>query len=56
MLLCSDGLGQSIDVRRIGQDASMPELADRLLADAIERDWTDNVSLVLIDTGPSCRR
>lgn len=48
VLLCSDGLSRSL-----GEDDAMGELppavlADRMMAAAIERDGSDNVSLVLI--------
>lgn len=51
LLLCSDGLSRSLDVRNTCHDLPLTALADHLVAAAIERDGTDNVSLVLIEIG-----
>ncbi len=48
LLLCSDGVSRSLDPRDLAADAPIGPLADRLLAAALERDGSDNASLVLI--------
>lgn len=50
-LLCSDGLSRSLadaDLIEAGLDA----LADALVAQALQRDGTDNISLILIEGRP----
>ena len=49
VMLCSDGVSRSLDVRDLGRGGDLDALADRLLAAALERDGTDNASLVLIE-------
>lgn len=48
VLLCSDGLSRSLKAQDIIGDLALPELADRMMTQALERDGRDNVSLVLI--------
>ncbi|MFW2850405.1 PP2C family protein-serine/threonine phosphatase [Sphingomonas sp. TX0543] len=48
LLLCSDGLSRSLATGDADRDA-LDQLADRLLANALGRDGSDNVSLILID-------
>lgn len=48
LLLCSDGLSRSFRTSDAARD-SLDRLADRLLANALTRDGSDNVSLALID-------
>ncbi|MDQ2878727.1 MAG: protein phosphatase 2C domain-containing protein [Pseudomonadota bacterium] len=50
LLLCSDGLSRSLDGGDMPPD-SIGALADRLLAGALARDGSDNISLVLIEWG-----
>lgn len=47
-LLCSDGLSRTLGAGDI-DDAPIEALADRLLGQALARDGTDNISLVLVD-------
>ncbi len=50
LLLCSDGLSRSLDeTRAVG--GSLDEAAADLLAGALARDGSDNVSLVLVEVG-----
>ena len=49
LLLCSDGLSRSLNHSELAADMPIVELADRLIAGALERDGSDNVSLVLIE-------
>jgi serine/threonine protein phosphatase PrpC len=49
ILLCSDGVSRSLDLRDLGRGGALDALADRLLGAALERDGSDNASLVLID-------
>ena len=49
VLLCSDGLSRSLDERDLLGRPALEALADRLLAGALERDGSDNISLVLVD-------
>ena len=59
LLLCSDGISRSLHPRDF---TTMPDAidacADRLLANALQRDGSDNATLVLIDLvgddGPRC--
>lgn len=48
-LLCSDGLSRSLDLR-MPADRRTPDeaVADQILAEALERDGSDNISFVLI--------
>ena len=48
VLLCSDGLSRSLQEADVGGEIALPELADGLLAAAMERDGSDNASLVLV--------
>ena len=48
-LLCSDGLSRSLRDEDATIDLSMNALADRLMANALRRDGTDNASLLLIE-------
>ena len=48
VLLCSDGLSRSLKEDEVAGDAALPVLADRLIAAAMERDGSDNASLVLV--------
>jgi serine/threonine protein phosphatase PrpC len=49
VMLCSDGVSRSLDVRDLARSERIDALADRLLAAALERDGSDNASLVLIE-------
>ncbi|MBS0480102.1 MAG: serine/threonine-protein phosphatase, partial [Proteobacteria bacterium] len=51
VLLCSDGLSRSLEAGDIAAD-NIDALADRLLANALARDGSDNVSLTLIEYRP----
>lgn len=48
VLLCSDGLHRSLDPRDVTAGAGLETLADRLLTNALQRDGSDNASLVLV--------
>lgn len=48
-LLCSDGLSRSLREEDMEGALSLEALADRLLATALDRDGSDNISLVLIE-------
>lgn len=48
VLLCSDGLSRSLRAQDVSSDKPLPELADQMMTQALERDGRDNVSLVLI--------
>lgn len=50
-LLCSDGLSRSLRPGDFADRPTLDMLADRLVANALERDGSDNLSLVLIETG-----
>lgn len=47
-LLCSDGLSRSLDPARVAWTQPAAALADALLRDALARDGSDNISLVLL--------
>lgn len=48
-LLCSDGLSRSLDARMPADwQAAGTAGADRILADALERDGSDNISFVIV--------
>lgn len=49
VMLCSDGVSRSLDVHDLGRGGALDDVADRVLAGALERDGTDNASLVLIE-------
>lgn len=49
LLLCSDGVSRSLDLADLARAEPLDALADRLLAAALERDGSDNASLVLIE-------
>ena len=48
LLLCSDGLSRSLKASDAAGD-TIDTLADRMLANALARDGSDNVSLVLVE-------
>ena len=48
-LLCSDGLSRSLRAEDSRPDLALDALADRMIANALRRDGTDNASLVLIE-------
>ncbi|WP_379923225.1 PP2C family protein-serine/threonine phosphatase [Erythrobacter sp. R86502] len=48
VLLCSDGLSRSLRAQDILNQKPLPELADQMLMQALERDGRDNVSFVLV--------
>ncbi|HVF93663.1 MAG TPA: protein phosphatase 2C domain-containing protein [Sphingomonas sp.] len=50
LLLCSDGISRSLDARDFTtMPTNIDACADRLLANALQRDGSDNATLVLID-------
>lgn len=49
VLLCSDGLSRSLGDRDATGDLPLDALADRLMTSALQRDGSDNISLVLIE-------
>ncbi len=49
LMLCSDGVSRSLDLDDLARPGPIGVLADRLLAAALERDGSDNASLVLIE-------
>lgn len=49
VFLCSDGVSRSLDLADLVRPEPIDLLADRLLAAALERDGSDNASLVLIE-------
>lgn len=51
LLLCTDGLHRTLDGRDFDPSASIDDQADRLLTHALQRDGSDNVSLVLVEIG-----
>ena len=51
LLLCSDGLSRSLDPRDFAPGLALDTQADRLLRHALQRDGSDNASLVLIAAG-----
>lgn len=51
ILLCTDGLSRSLDARDFALGLESDEQADRLLGNALQRDGSDNSSLVLIAAG-----
>lgn len=50
-LLCSDGLSRSLRIGDLTLEAPLEQLAESLLAGALGRDGSDNVSFILIDIG-----
>ncbi|HEU0043932.1 PP2C family protein-serine/threonine phosphatase [Sphingomonas sp.] len=48
-LLCSDGLSRSLRIDDFPAELPLAALGDRMIANALERDGSDNVSLVLIE-------
>jgi serine/threonine protein phosphatase PrpC len=57
LLLCSDGLSRSLDDSKLGCAQALAAFADTLIADALRRDGSDNISLVTIEiTATSQRR
>lgn len=50
-LLCSDGLSRSLRDGDVNTELPLDRLADALVANALARDGSDNLSLVLIDIG-----
>lgn len=51
LLLCSDGVSRSLGDRDFLAAGSLDERADRLLANALQRDGSDNASLLLVAVG-----
>ena len=51
LLLCSDGLSRSLDPRDFAPGLELDAQADRLLGHALQRDGSDNTSLVLAAAG-----
>lgn len=51
-ILCSDGISRSLDLSVTPEGFSLGEFADSLLADALDRDGSDNATLVAVDVGP----
>lgn len=49
ILLCSDGLSRTLDERDVHGRPPLARQADRLLANALQRDGSDNTSLVLVE-------
>lgn len=49
LFLCSDGVSRSLALHDLAARERVEALADRLLSDALERDGSDNASLVLIE-------
>lgn len=49
LLLCSDGLTRMLDTQDFTSDADVATTADALLAKALHRDGSDNISLILIE-------
>ena len=49
VLLCSDGLSRTLDERDVQGWPTIADLADRLLTNSLQRDGSDNTSLVLIE-------
>jgi serine/threonine protein phosphatase PrpC len=49
LLLCSDGVSRSLHPADLARPEPVDALADRLLAAALDRDGSDNASLVLIE-------
>lgn len=49
ILLCSDGLSRSLDASAISATPSLERFADTLLGLALQRDGSDNISLIAID-------
>ena len=55
-LLCSDGLSRSLDTRMPADwDATGEAAADQILADALERDGSDNISFVIVAADEATR-
>jgi serine/threonine protein phosphatase PrpC len=49
LLLCSDGLSRSLGTEIPADfDSIDPRSADRILADALENDGSDNISFVIV--------
>ena len=48
VLLCSDGVSRSLRDDEVAGDVALPVLADGLIAAALDRDGSDNASLVLV--------
>ncbi|UVO50478.1 protein phosphatase 2C domain-containing protein [Sphingomonas sp. SUN019] len=51
LLLCSDGLSRSLDPRDFIPGRPLEAQADRLLTNALQRDGSDNASLILVAVG-----
>lgn len=49
VLLCSDGLSRSLEDRDVAERCDIEPLADRLLQNALQRDASDNISLVIVE-------
>lgn len=53
LLLCSDGLSRSLRDHGGAPPSTVQDAADALLADALRRDGSDNISLVIVEpSGP----
>lgn len=50
VLLCSDGLSRTLNERDVQGRLPLERQADRLLTNALQRDGSDNTSLVLVET------
>lgn len=51
LLLCSDGVSRTLDMTDIGAGVSVADFADRILGLALERDGSDNATLIAVDFG-----
>ncbi len=49
VLLCSDGLSRTLAPRDVRGQCMLQEMADRLITNALHRDGSDNISLVLVE-------
>ncbi|WP_068094591.1 PP2C family protein-serine/threonine phosphatase [Novosphingobium rosa] len=52
LLLCSDGLTRMLDTQDFTSDVDIGTAADTLLMQALHRDGSDNISLILIEPVP----
>ncbi|WP_375391924.1 PP2C family protein-serine/threonine phosphatase [uncultured Sphingomonas sp.] len=52
LLLCSDGASRSLVDRDLAACEAVPAYADRLLTAALQRDGTDNISVIAVAIGP----
>ena len=49
LMLCSDGLSRTLDVQSASSARDLNLLADELMANALDRDGTDNLSVVIVE-------